>query len=217
MRLILVRHGETLWNETQRCQGFSDITLSPRGREQAQLLALTLKQEPVQAIYSSPLKRAYETAQIIARMLQATSSRTLPVKADDQLKELNQGQLEGLTSQELLTYYPDLMREWAHRPATLVLPGGESLVQLQERAWRAIERIYKAHAGQTVVVVAHKFTNLTIICKAIQLELSNFRRLGQNLAAKTILEFGEMGPVLTCLNDTHHLKIGEREKTRGES
>jgi broad specificity phosphatase PhoE len=109
------------------------------------------------------------------------------------------------------------MREWAHRPATLVLPGGESLVQLQERAWRAIERIYKAHAGQTVVVVAHKFTNLTIICKAIQLELSNFRRLGQNLAAKTILEFGEKGPVLTCLNDTHHLKIGEREKTRGES
>lgn len=207
MRLILVRHGETIWNEERRCQGFSDIDLSPRGREQARLLALTLKEEPITAIYASPLKRAYETAQIISQVGTPPSGKSLPIKTDENLKELNQGRLEGLTFKEMLANYPDLMQTWANQPTSLVLPEGESLMQLQARAWQAIERIYKSYVGETVVVVAHNFTNLTILCKAIDLELSNFRRLRQDPAAITILEFGERGPVLVRLNDTHHLSV----------
>jgi len=209
VRLILIRHGETLWNEEDRCQGFSDIELNSKGREQAQLLALALKEEPFKAIYSSPLKRAYETARVISQF------HNLNVEVDVDLKELNMGRMEGLTVKELLARYPDFMREWAHRPAALVLPEGESLAQLQERAWQAIERIYKAHPGETVGVVAHHFTILTLICKAIHLELSHFRRLRQDIASKTLLEVGERGSVLTCLNDTHHLREGEGVKAKG--
>lgn len=199
MRLILIRHGETLWNETHRFQGFSDIELTSRGWSQAHSLAESLKEETIAAIYSSPLIRARQTAECI------TLSHDCPVFIEEGLKELNQGRLEGLTAEDLRRDYPDFLKQWFQEPGLLKLPQGESLADLQRRAWAVIERIVERHPDDVVVAVAHSFVNLTILCRVLEIPLNHFRRLRQDAAAKNIIEFSERETVLCCLNDTCHL------------
>lgn len=124
MRLILVRHGETLWNAIHRFQGFSDIELSPKGITQARLLAISLRGESLTAIYTSPLKRARQTAEIIAQY------HDCPLIVDEGLKEINQGQLEGLTGEDLRRDFPDFLRRWIQDPGNIHLPHGESLEEV---------------------------------------------------------------------------------------
>lgn len=199
MRVILVRHGETRWNETKRFQGISDIELSAKGRNQARSLARSLKDEPLKAIYTSPLIRARQTAEYIAQY------HTCPIRVDEGLKELNQGQLEGITGDELRRDFPDFLTQWIKEPGTTVLPGGESLGDLQNRAWAVMERLIQRHSAETITVVAHSFVNLTILCRVLELPLLAFRRFRQDPTAKNVLEFTERGITLRCLNDTCHL------------
>jgi broad specificity phosphatase PhoE len=209
MRLILVRHGETSWNETHKFQGFSDIELSSKGRSQAQSLAESLKAETLEAIYTSPLIRAQQTAEQIARYHEC------PVILDEGLKELNQGQLEGLTVEELRQGYPEFLRRWIQEPESANLPEGESLGELQRRAWAAIERILRKHPEGTVVVVGHSFVNLTILCRVLEIPLNYFRRFRQDPTGKNVIEFSDRGAVLRCLNDTCHLAGNVRVSQTG--
>lgn len=131
--LLLVRHGETDWNAEGRLQGHTDRPLNDYGRRQAQALAEQLAGARVDAIYTSDLARARETAEIVAARL------GLPVAVDPDLREKDWGTWEGLTSEERLT----------------VEFQGESTEAHRERVMRAIERIVAAHAGGRVVVVTH--------------------------------------------------------------
>ena len=210
MRLILIRHGETLWNETQKFQGFSDIALSARGRPQVQSLAESLKAETLAAIYTSPLIRARLTAEEIARY------HDCPVVVDEGLKELNQGQLEGLTTEDLKRGYPEFLKNWIQEPESTPLPQGESLGDLQRRAWDSIEKIVKKYPEGTVVVVAHSFVNLTILCRVLEIPLNHFRRFRQDATGKNIIEFSERGPVVRCLNDTCHLGENPGSRAQGD-
>jgi broad specificity phosphatase PhoE len=207
MRLILVRHGETSWNETHKFQGFSDIELSSKGKSQAQSLAESLKGQKLEAIYTSPLIRAQQTAEQIARY------HDCPVILDEGLKELNQGQLEGLTAEDLRQGYPEFLRRWIQEPESTHLPKGESLGELQRRAWAAIEQILRKHPEGTVVVVGHSFVNLTILCRLLEVPLNYFRRFRQDPTGKNVIEFSERGAVLRCLNDTCHL-VGNSQPSR---
>lgn len=200
MKLIMVRHGETVWNAEGRSQGFSDIELSETGRQQAELLAKSLANESLEAIYASDLQRALNTARAIAR------HHPLEVIADPDLRELDQGILEGLTSQELRENHGDYLRLWSASPATATMPGGESMAELQDRAWRAIRRLVDRHPEGTVVAVSHNLAILSILCKVLNLDLNDFRRLKQDVAAKSIVQFGPRGMSLTCMNDVSHLK-----------
>ena len=212
-RLILIRHGETEWNETKRFQGISDIPLSSKGMGQAECLARSLEREPLEAIYTSPLVRARQTAACIAR------HHSCPFAVVEDLRELNQGRLEGLTGEDLRRDFPDFISKWLEEPGETVLPGGESLGELQRRVWAAIEDVIGRHPEKTVAVVAHSFVILTILCRALDLPLHAFRRFRQDPTAKNILEFSERGITLQCLNDTCHLNLeplsrderGERE------
>lgn len=206
MRLILVRHTETVWQSTgaravieRRTHGVSDVELSEKGLRQAELLATSLKDEEIVAIYSSPLKRASDTAQVITKYHQ------IEVKIDEGLKEMDQGDLEGLTFTEMGRKYRDLLKKWRENPTSVRMPNGESLEEVQERSWGSIQRITEKHLDGTVVVVSHNFVILTILCKAINLDLNNFRRLRQDIGAKSIIDFGKRGRVLTLLNETSHL------------
>lgn len=199
MRLILVRHGETIWNEEGRIQGFTNIGLSERGKEQIKKVAQALSKERVTAIYSSPLKRAMDTAEAIAQF------HDLEVIPDPDLREINVGDLEGLSLEELRNNHSDFLEEWKEGKGSLSMPGGESLEEVQERAWRAIQRITVKHPEGVVIVVSHVFTILTTICRALKLELPCFRRLRQDVGAISILHFGEQGTSLVLFNDTCHL------------
>jgi broad specificity phosphatase PhoE len=200
MKLILVRHGETQWNRENRVVGFADIGLNDEGRKQVKRLALALKEERVDAIYASPLSRAWETAQEVARYHDGE------VKADDAFKEMDAGELDGLTYEDMRDRYGELIKQWLSEPASVIMPGGESLANVQERAWLAVEKIREKHPDDVVMVVSHNFVILCIICKALGLDLSQFRRLRPHVASISILNFGQRGTSLVLFNDTCHLE-----------
>ncbi|NWF77109.1 MAG: histidine phosphatase family protein [Chloroflexi bacterium] len=209
MKLILVRHGETHWNEERRIQGGdSDIELNDTGLEQARRLAAFLQNEPIIAILSSPLRRATATAEVIA------SRHRLPVEVDQGFRELRVGELEGISVSDLGTTFSQfLMRWWQDRGATK-LPNGESLVELQERAWKAVERLLERsrlvgvnpehNEGTTVVVVSHYFVILAIILKALNLPLDCFTKFKVDPGGVSILEFRNYGARLVTFNDTSY-------------
>ena len=201
MQLLLIRHGETPWNSERRVQGCrSDTELSQRGREQAEKIALVLRKQRVDAIYSSPLKRAVDTAKAIARAC------GLEVKVAFELREIDAGELEGLSQEELRKRYGEFWKEWRESNPSFPLPGGESLEELQRRAWGEIERIMGRHPEETVAVVGHLLANLAIICRALGLHLGNMGLLRQEPAAINILQMTQQGSSLLQFNDTCHLE-----------
>ena len=199
-RIFLIRHGETLWNLEQRCQGFTDIALSERGLEQAKRLARYLsKIARLSAIYSSDLIRARKTAEVIAEAYR------LEVQIDARLRELNQGRLEGKNLMNMLEEYPELLEKWMNNAKEVIMPGGESIIQLQARAWQAFSEIIERHQGMEIAIVSHNMCNITILCKLLDIDLNNFRRLKQSSAALNEIEIGPRGAVILRLNDTHFL------------
>ena len=203
LTIYLIRHGETLWNREGRCQGVTDIPLTDKGRQQAQDIASALAEKPLSLVLSSSLQRGRETAAIIAE------KRGLPVELRDELKEWNQGELEGLTGAELLSQHQTYFARWRQDPANAPPPGGEPLQDLQARAWPVIDGLRERALAGPVAVVSHSMTLSAILCAALGLNLSNIHRLKLDIASKSTIAFSPLGLfsawVLTSLNDCHHL------------
>jgi len=197
MQLILIRHGETLWNKEGRIQGTSDIELSTVGIEQARLLALSLKDQPLGAIHASPLKRALKTAEIINEF------HRKEIQTHQDLMEMDQGDFEGFSFKELMACEKEFLNKWIADPASVQMPNGESLAQLQERAWRALEKIINQE--ENAVVVAHNFTIAAILCRIRKISLSEFRSTCVGTASKTIVLLQDGEAVIEALNDRSHL------------
>lgn len=200
MRLILVRHGETAWNAEHRVQGQADIPLSESGKKQAELAAIALQHQKVEAIYSSPLQRALATATEINRF------HHLPIETLAGLKELNTGELSGLFASDIAVKYPDFFRVWTTDAASTRMPSGESLPELQQRAWDSIQSIVNHHDGRNVVVVSHFFVIASLFCRALAISLSEFRRFAIRAASISILDFSASKAELVSVNDTAHLE-----------
>jgi len=199
-RLLLVRHGETIWNHTSRYQGHTDIELSETGREQARSLAKRLKTEKVKAVYSSDLKRAFETASILA------SLHNLPVKTTKELREINFGDWEGLTYQEIMEEYRELASEWYQHPGKIRIPGGETFTDVKERAYNTILELARQNDPGTIIVVAHGGTIRAIICGLLDIDLNHAFQIRQDNTALNIIEYNHGGYiVLSLLNGVSHL------------
>ena len=198
MQLILIRHGETLWNKEGRIQGISDVELSSAGIEQARLLALSLKDHPIKAIHASPLKRALKTAEIINEFHQKE------IHTHQDLMEMDQGDFEGVSFKELIACEKDFLKKWITDPASVQMPNGESLTQLQERAWRAMERIINKE--ENALVVAHNFTIAAIICRIRSISLNEFLSACVGNASKTIVNFQKDGIFIEAFDDRSHLQ-----------
>jgi broad specificity phosphatase PhoE len=206
LKLILVRHGETYWNKEGLIQGGdSDIELNDTGLEQARKLAAFFENEPVTTILSSPLQRAIATAEVIA------SHHQLPIEIDQGLRELKVGDLEGISISKLSTTFSRFLLQWWQDGEAVKLPNGESLVELQQRAWKVIEGLLERHKTShahnkdaTAVVVSHYFVTLAIILKALNLPLDYFIKFKLDLAGVSILEFRDHGARLVTFNDTSY-------------
>jgi broad specificity phosphatase PhoE len=197
----LVRHGETVWNQQRRIQGGgSDIELSEVGRKQAESLGLWLKGMEMNAIYSSPLKRALDTAQAIA------GHHHLAVQVEPDLREIEAGELEGVAIAEFGASLSQFLLRWRQGQGSEKMPGGESVVDLANRAWPAIERIIDKHEGRIVVVASHYFVTVVIICRALGLPLNHIERIRVQNASVSTLDFGDNGACLVSLGDTCHLQ-----------
>jgi broad specificity phosphatase PhoE len=199
LKLILIRHGETYWNEERRIQGGdSDIELNDTGLSQAKKLAAFLKNEPITAILSSPLQRATVTAEAIA------SHHQLSIKVKQGLRELRVGELEGMSVSNLSTTFSQfLMQLWQGKGSTK-LPNGESLPELQRRAWKAVESLLTQHKDGTAVVVSHYFVTLAIIFKALDLPLDYFIKFKVDPGGISIIEIQDYGPRLVVFNNTSY-------------
>ena len=172
------------------------------GRTQAESLGLWLREMEVSAIYSSPLKRALDTAQAVA------SHHNLAVQVEPDLREIEAGELEGVAITELGASLSQFLLRWRQGQGSEKMPGGESVVDVANRAWPAIERIIDKHKERTVVVASHYFVTVIIICKALGLPLNHIERIRVQNASVSILDFGDNGACLVSLGDTCHLRGG---------
>jgi broad specificity phosphatase PhoE len=153
------------------------------------------------AVFSSPLRRAYETASAIA----AVQGKTVEIEPD--LIELDVGEMDGLTGPEMRERFPDFFGSWLAGPGpTTPLPGGESLEDVQQRGWAFIENLRNRGDLEHVACITHHFVLLSLLCRAVQLPLTRIRRIRQPLGSFSIIEFRGERVQIWKLNETCHLR-----------
>lgn len=199
MRLVLVRHGQTEWNAVGRFQGQADTNLSPLGREQAAAVAQAVRRFNPVALYSSTLVRAFHTAERIGAVL------GLDILPEPDLRETNLGHLEGLSAEETRKRFPDFFRQWEEDPGAAVTPGGESVAQVQARAWRVVERLRERHGDATVVAVTHNFVVRALLCRVADVPLRNFRRFRVDVGSITVFDLAAATGQVVTVNEAVHL------------
>ncbi|ADU97305.1 alpha-ribazole phosphatase [Thermovibrio ammonificans] len=201
-RIILVRHGKTVWNAEGRYQGKMDIPLNEEGKEQARRVGEALKGFPVKAVYSSPLSRCRDTAAEIAK------HHNLEVQVKEGFKEIDHGEWEGLLASEVEKKYPELLKLWRTRPAEVKMPGGESLRDVYDRAVKAFNEVVSSHSDEDlIVIVGHDATNKVLMCHLLGVDLNKFWAFKQANCGITVLEYSpETGNVVVHVaNATGHL------------
>lgn len=208
MNLLLVRHGQTGWNLKQRFQGQSGIPLNAAGRKQAQALAKRLAAESFDAVYSSSLQRAAETANIILRM----SDRSPGLHLDPRLREVNFGDWEGLTYDEIKAKHPKALAAWEADIFKNAPPHGETLEELAVRIQSALGELRAKHEGQKIMIVAHGGALQTLICLALKLPPTMYWQFHLSTASISELAFYPAGAILNLLNDTSHLRQSPPKK-----
>ncbi|MCA1899194.1 MAG: alpha-ribazole phosphatase [Chloroflexi bacterium] len=200
MNLFLIRHGQTDWNLEQRFQGQSDVPLNAAGRKQAAALAERLAAETFDAVYSSDLQRAAETANIICK-----SEWNSDLHPDPRLREVNFGDWEGLTYEEIKAKHPEALAAWEADIFKYAPPNGETLEGLALRVQAALGELRAKHEGQRIMVVAHGGTLQTLICLALDLPPAMYWQFHLSTASLSELAFYPAGAILNSLNDTSHL------------
>ena len=198
-RFVLVRHGQTEWNRVERFRGRKDLLLDATGLRQALAAALRIKDWPVAAVYSSPLRRALETAKVIANQLD------LPVEPLDGLIDLDFGDWQGLAAEEAAKQDGGLHKVWLERPDQVRFPGGEGLADVRDRVVAAVEDIAVKNPDRVVVLVSHNVVCRVLLCSLLGLDNSHFWQVGQDVCAINAFEIREGVPTVTLINDTCHL------------
>lgn len=204
-KVILVRHGESVWNSERRIQGSRDPELSPRGRRQTDLLVSHLRTHltpTVAAIVTSPLRRAAQTAD------QMAAAYRIPVVREPDLREMSLGRWEGMTVAEIQAAYPGGYEQWLEDPLASPAPGGEDLRAFERRVVGALERMRGAHPGADLIVVSHGGVIKALLCFALGLDVRHLFRLKQDNTAVNRIELDGRVRRVLLLNDTCHLSQG---------
>ena len=194
-RLILLRHGEPDETVHGRCYGRLDPGLSARGRDQMRRAWLLLAEHGVAAVYSSPSRRALESANLRAVNIPAA-------EVDERLREIDFGEFEGLTYGEIAARYPRKYEEWMAHPTTVAFPGGETFATMSARVRGGIDEIRRVHSGQTVVTVSHGGVNRVALAQALDLEPRHIFRLAQAYACINVIDYAGDEPVVLVINAT---------------
>jgi 2,3-bisphosphoglycerate-dependent phosphoglycerate mutase len=206
-RLIAIRHGETAWNVDTRIQGQLDVPLNDTGRWQAGRLSRALTEEGIRAVYSSDLRRAYETARAVA---QAGGHAVL---TDEGLRERHFGEFEGHTWKEIEERWPAQSERWRKRDLDFAPSGGETLRQFYDRVVEAATRLAMAHPGQTIALVAHGGVMDCLYRAATRIDLQAPRSWQLGNASINRLLYTPEGFSLVGWSDTLHLEAGTLDET----
>ena len=199
-RLLLVRHGITEYNSSRRFAGYSDVELSAAGCRQVERLRDHLANEKFDAVYSSDLKRAVATAEVIS------SGRKVDIVTCPELREINYGDAEGLTFEEISRLYPELAESIANFNLQLEFPGGESFEGFIARTCTLMDRLNEYVPGQTILIVSHSGPLRVLVCHLLGIDQSHWRKFRLDNASLSVLETYPQGAIISLLNDTSHLR-----------
>lgn len=202
MRILLARHGETPWNAEGRYQGQEDIALSDVGIAQATALGQRLHELGIDRAIASPLSRARRTAE-----LALGNARASRLMFDEGLMEIAHGSWEGLLASEIHARDPDRLRAWREAPDSVQMPdGGESLQQVQDRAWPALARACAGlGAEDTLLIVAHDAVNRVLLCRILGIPLARLWGFRQAPTTLNLLEGQDVDHLeVVRMNDCIH-------------
>jgi alpha-ribazole phosphatase len=186
-----VRHGEVEKTALKQCYGALDVALSENGREQIRRAAEFLKSEPFDQIHTSTLSRAWESAAIL---------RNCTIHRIPALSEMNFGDCEGLTYDEIAARYPDLYASWMAAPTAVQFPNGECFADMRLRVLNAFSAICREHEGRTIAIVAHAGVNRVLIAWALGIQDENVIRIGQDYGCVNLLTLVNGFPMVQLLN-----------------
>lgn len=190
----LIRHPEPEASAKGRCYGSLDVDLSAAGIGQAHQIAKALASEPLAAIYTSPRRRCTEAARILA------AGRNCTVETLDTLRELDFGEFEGCSYDEIAAQHPEFYREWMERPTAVRFPGGENFADMRARVDDALRELRQRHPGDSVGLVTHGGTIRILLAGALGMEPANIFRLGQRYGAINRLRYLADSPVVDLVN-----------------
>ena len=197
--IILVRHGETAWNAQEIFRGRIDIELNQTGVKQAELLAEYLGKRSLTAILSSPLQRAVKTAELI------NGYQKPDVEIVPELIDMDFGEWQGLSHQDVKDRYQALYTEWINHPDRVRMPSGESLDDVGQRARKLVDDVIAKYEG-TVALVSHRVVNKVLICALLGLDNSRFWQIKQDTCAISTFYCDRGYFILTEHNNTSFLR-----------
>ena len=199
-RLLLVRHGITEYNSTRRVCGYSDIEMNTDGYRQVERLRDYLTGEKIDAIYSSDLKRALVTAEVIS------SGYEGEIITCTELREMNYGQAEGLTFGEISSRYPELATLFVNFDLRLKFPDGENFYGFVERTNKFLDRLNSHTPSETVLIVSHSGPLKVLVCSLLGISQDHWWQLRFDNASLSIVDTYPRGAIIMRSNDTSHLK-----------
>ena len=198
-KVIFVRHGQTKWNLVGKYQGQSDIELTDLGRHQAELLAENFPSEKLDAIYSSDLSRAMETANIVGKRF------GLVANPEPAFREIHFGVWEGMTYEEISRQWPEAIQLFFKHPDELDIPKGESFQDVQARATHRLAEIVANNPSSVIAVFAHGAVLRTILAAALHIPIKYIWSMRQDNTAVSIVSYDDDCTIVRLLNSTAHL------------
>jgi broad specificity phosphatase PhoE len=198
--IVIIRHGETALNTRGVFRGREDVPLNERGERQATALAEALSEEPLSAVFSSPLARALDTARAVAAM------HDLTPKIDEAFNNIDLGEWQAREKEEVRREEPEQWRLWTHDPDSLRIPGGEALAQVRERSYRRTLELVREYEGRRVAVVSHRSVAKLLSGALLGLTSGYFWKFYLDNAAYSVFGFDEDRVVLLKWNESCHLE-----------
>ncbi|MFC1916627.1 histidine phosphatase family protein [Chloroflexota bacterium] len=203
-KLLLVRHGITEFNSTRRFAGHSDVEMNATGYKQVESLRDRLANEKIDAIYSSDLRRALVTAEIIS------AGREVDIITCPELREINYGDAEGLTFGEIGRLYPELAESITNFSLQIEFPGGENFEEFIARTTAFVDRLNKHTPEETILIVSHSGPVKVLVCHLLGIDQSHWRKFRLDNASLSIVDTYPRGVIINLLNDISHLReVGE--------
>ena len=199
MIVHLIRHGETIWNRDKLFQGQSDIELTELGKKQSHSVASKILECAPKTVYTSPLSRAKYIADLISKEI---GSSSIQIK---NMIELDLGELEGKTGEDLRANWPDIISNWRSHPSRVKMPSGESFAQLHDRVTAGLHDLIKSQDESPIVVVSHNFVIKLLICHVLGLTVDSLHKIHVDLASVSSILVEEGHSSLLALNGISHL------------
>ena len=196
----LVRHGETELNRKDCFRGASDVDLNELGKKQAEEVGEGFKNIKLDAVLSSPMKRAWYTAECIARR------KDMPIRPEPAFRNIDLGPWNGKPKEEVKKNHPELWKIWLTHPESLTIEGAESLRDVQKRAWSRLLELKDEFAGKKVLIVTHTTVIKPVLAAAMNIPEPYFWKFHLDHAAYAVIDYiNERGWMLRGFNITSHL------------